>query len=186
MSPQEPECLEQILFSAGDIARRVELLGSEIARDYADRDLVLIAALKGAAIFLADLTRAIPIPHAIDFIGISSYQNEASTGAVTLNTRPPAGIRGKHVLLVEDIYDSGLSIQALQDIVRPLQPASLEACALLFKERRRAVQIPIRYIGFHVPDLFVVGYGLDYNELYRNLPCIGVLRPELRAAAQAS
>ena len=175
-------CLEKVLVSEGQIRQRVAELGREIADAYAGLDLILVAVLKGAAIFLSDLTRSIPMHHSFDFIGVSSYKNDQSLGDVVITKDVTCDLRGRHILLVEDIYDTGLSLRAIQHMLQPHKPASLEVCAFLYKDRHRSHEIPIKFVGYHIPNAFVVGYGLDYDEKYRNLRCIGVLRKDLYKA----
>ena len=170
----------EVLLDAETIAERVRRLGAEIARDYAARDPVLVSILKGALPFLADLMRATPIPLALDFLEVSSYGNSTETSGVVRVLKDLANpIEGRHVLVVEDIIDTGLTLNYVMDHLRAQHPASLKLCALLDKPARRIVPLRIDYRGFEIPDKFVVGYGLDYAERYRNLPFIGVLRPEV-------
>jgi hypoxanthine phosphoribosyltransferase len=165
-----------VLISEADLRERVRALGREIARDYAGRPLVVVGVLKGSFIFLADLVRAIDLPLVVDFIGISSYQGTTSTGVVQITGDLARPIEGKHVLLVEDIVDTGLTMRYLLDNLATRGPASLQVCALLEKPSRAKVKIPIAYRGFVVADEFVVGYGLDWDGRMRNLPYIGVPR----------
>jgi hypoxanthine phosphoribosyltransferase len=166
----------EILFSAEQIVARVQELGAAISRDYADRDLVLAGILRGAAFFLVDLARAISIPVTVDFIAISSYGASRQTaGAVRILKDLEEEIAGRDVLVVEDIVDTGLTLGYLLQILRARKPASLNVCALLDRSARRIVDHPVAYRGFDVPDRFVVGYGLDYHQRYRNLPFIAAL-----------
>jgi hypoxanthine phosphoribosyltransferase len=170
----------EILLDADTIAARVRQLGAELARDYAGRDPVLVSILKGALPFLADLMRATPIPLALDFLEVSSYGSSTQTSGVVRVLKDLANpIEGRHVLVVEDIVDTGLTLNYVMEHLRAQRPASLKLCALLDKPARRIVPLPIDYRGFEIPDKFVIGYGLDYAERYRNLPFIGVLRPEV-------
>ena len=170
----------EILLDEATIARRVRELGSEIARDYAGKDPVLVSILKGALPFLADLMRATPILLALDFLEVSSYGHSTETSGVVRVLKDLANpIAGRDVLIVEDVVDTGLTLNYVMDHLRAQHPASLRLCALLDKPARRIVPLPIDYRGFEIPDKFVVGYGLDYAERYRNLPFIGVLRPEV-------
>lgn len=174
------DILERVLLTREQIETRVKELADEISRDYAQKDLVLISVLKGGVIFLADLTRHLTIPHSYDLVGASSYLGKTqSSGEVRLTKDVDIEIKNKHVLLVEDIYDSGATLVFLYDILRVHSPSSIEVCAFLDKEKKHKHDVAIRYVGFHIPDVFVVGYGLDYQELYRNLDCIGVLKPEI-------
>ena len=176
---------ERILLSEERIRERVRELGEEIGRDYEGRDLVVLAVLRGAAIFAADLSRAIDTPHEIDFVGVSSYGSATeSSGKVRLTTELPDDIGGRDVLIVEDIYDTGRTLAFLRETLKELEPASMEICALLVKDRPREAEVgPVRYWGFHIPDAFVVGYGLDHAQRHRHLPYVGVLRRDLRGAS---
>lgn len=172
------EELGEILFSEGQIAGRIKELGQAISRDYAGRDLVLAGVLRGAAFFLVDLVRAITIPVAIDFIAISSYgPGSRASGVVRIVKDLEEEIAGRDLLVVEDIVDTGLTLGYLLRILRERGPASLKVCTFLDRAVRRIVDPPIEYRGFEVPDKFVVGYGLDYQQRYRNLPFIAVLKP---------
>jgi len=172
--------IERVLLSSEHIARRVKELGASVSADYRNRDLVLVNILKGGIVFLADLSRAITIPHSFDLIGASSYRGAMrSSGKIIITKDLDLDLRGKDVLLVEDILDTGRTLNLVLELIRLHEPASLEICCLLDKQRPRDLKIPIKYTGFHLPDEFVVGYGLDYQERYRNLPFIGVLKPEV-------
>ena len=162
-----------VLFTREEIAARVRWLGERIAEDLADRDPVLVAVLKGSAVFLADLIRAIPAPLTVDFMAISRFGGaEESMGRVQILKDLEVDITGRHVVLVEDIVDTGLTLTYLLDVLRQRRPASLEVCALLDKSARRIVDVDVRYTGFGCPDAFVVGYGLDLDERWRNLDAI--------------
>jgi len=165
------------LISSERIARRIGELGAEIARDYDGRELVLVAVLKGSFMFLADLARAIPGQRVqVDFLACASYGDETrSSGVVQITSDLTRPVEGKHVLVVEDIVDTGLTMEYLLDNLRTRHPASVKLCSLLHKPDRTVKQVPIDYLGFTIPDLFVIGYGLDYAQHYRNLPFIGVL-----------
>jgi hypoxanthine phosphoribosyltransferase len=166
----------QILVPAEDLQRRIQELGGEISRDYQDRNLIMIGVLKGAVLFLADLMRELTVPCEIDFMAVSSYGSETdSSGVVRILKDLDSPIEGRHVLIVEDIIDSGLTLQYLLRNLRARNPASLEVCALLTKPDRRRVELPIRYVGFEIPNRYVIGYGLDYAQRYRNLECVAVL-----------
>ncbi len=165
-----------VLISKEDLDARVRALGDQITRDHQGRSLVVVGVLKGSFIFLADLVRAIDLPIAIDFIGISSYQGTRSTGVVQITSDLTRPIDGKDVLLVEDIVDTGLSMRYLLDNLATRRPASLKVCALLEKPARARVTVPIDYRGFVIGDEFVVGYGLDWDGKMRNLPFVGVPR----------
>lgn len=162
-----------LLLTQPEIAARVRELGAQIAADYAGRDPMLVGVLKGSLIFLADLARAIEIPLAVDFMSISSYGSGArSSGVVRILKDLDEPLTGRHVILVEDIIDTGLTLTYLLNTLRARQPASLEICGLLDKTARRIIEVPIRYSGFEIPDEFVVGYGLDHEGRFRNLPDI--------------
>ena len=167
-----------ILVPADDLARRVRELAAEVSRDYAGKDLVLIGVLKGAVFFVADLMRAIDIPVEVDFMAVASYGSATkSSGVVRILKDLDAAIDGRDVLIVEDIVDSGLTLQYLLRNLAGRNPRSLEVCALLIKPERRKVELETRYVGFEIPDRFAIGYGLDHAERFRNLPYVAALRP---------
>ena len=171
-----PEGME-VLIGAADIQRRVKELGQEIGASFAGGDLVLVGVLKGSFLFLADLCRHIDLPLRCDFLGVSSYGDHTKTsGIIRITSDLSRSISGKDVLLVEDIVDTGLTMRYLLDNLSTRRPRRLQVCSLLDKPARRRVEVPIDFLGFTVPDVFVVGYGLDYDEKYRNLPFIGVLK----------
>lgn len=172
--------IEEILIPEETIQARVKELGKELARDYAGKNPILISILKGGVYFLSDLTRAMQIPLLIDFLVVNSYgDSQETSGVVRVIKDLKEDIRRRHVLLVEDIIDTGLTVDYLLKNLQTRSPLSLEVCALLSKPVRRKVEVPIKYIGFEVPDKFVVGYGLDYKQYYRNLPFVCVLKPEI-------
>jgi hypoxanthine phosphoribosyltransferase len=172
--------IAEILVDEASIAQRVRELGAQIAQDYRDRDLVLVSILKGALPFLADLMRQVQIPLALDFLEVSSYGNATETSGVVRILKDLAKpIEARDVLVVEDILDTGHTLSFVLEHLRSQRPASLRLCTLLDKPARRVIPITIDYRGFEIPDKFVVGYGLDYAEKYRNLPFIGVLKPEV-------
>jgi hypoxanthine phosphoribosyltransferase len=171
--------IAEVLVSEEQIQAKVVELGKRISQDYAGEELLLIGLLRGAIVFLSDLMRAIEIPVRLDFIGISSYGASTESGAVRLVMDLETDIAGRHVLVVEDIVDTGKTLAYLVDNLRSRQPASLRVCALLDKPERRQVPIQVDYVGFEIPDKFVVGYGLDFAEGYRNLPFVGVLKEHL-------
>lgn len=170
-----PDDIERILLSAAEIQNRVRELGEQISEDYAGESLVLIGLLKGVTFFLADLARAITRPLAIDFLSLGSP--EASPDGIEIERRLDIDIAGRHVLLVEDIVNTGLTMDYVLDYLTAQGPASLDVCALLDKAERRIVPVNVRYVGFTIPNEYVVGYGLDHHELHRNLPFICVLKP---------
>jgi hypoxanthine phosphoribosyltransferase len=171
----------EILLTEEAIQARVAELGRQISADYAGRHLTLVSVLKGSLPFMADLMRAISIPVRIDLMEVSSYGGTSteSSGLVRILKDLSASIQGEDVLIVEDIIDTGLTLNYLVRYLRGKNPASLRICTLLDKPARRLVDIPVDYVGFTIPDQFVVGYGLDYGEVYRNLKFVGVLRPEV-------
>ena len=172
--------LESILLSEEVVQARVRELGEQITRDYQGRLLVLICVLKGAATFFVDLVRAIALPVHMDFIAISSYgASTKSSGVVRFLKDLDSPIAGKDVLIVEDIVDTGLTLRYILDNLATRQPASIKICGLLLKDRERQEDLTVDYVGFQIPDKFVVGYGLDFAERYRNLAYIGVLKPSV-------
>ncbi len=172
--------IEEVLVDEARIQARLDELAAEIDRDYAGHDVLLIGVLKGAILLMADLTRRLTINSSIDFMAVSSYGSAtSSSGTVRILKDLDAAIEGLHVLIVEDIVDSGLTLDYLMKNLRSRRPASLEVVALLTKPTRREVDIPVRYVGFEVPDVFVVGYGLDYAERYRSVRSIVTLKPEV-------
>jgi hypoxanthine phosphoribosyltransferase len=174
--------LQSVLLTDAQIQDKLREVARRIEADYAGRDLLLIGVLKGALMVMADLARHLDMAVAIDFMAVSSYgAASTSSGVVRIMKDLDRDITGKHVLLVEDIVDSGLTINWLLRNLRSRQPASLDVFALLRKPEAAKVDVPIRYLGFDIPSEFVVGYGLDYAERYRNLRCVGILKPELHA-----
>ncbi len=162
--------------SEEDIRRRLRELGEAITRDYRGKDLVMVGVLKGAFVFLADLVREVDLPLEVDFVAVSSYGADTVTsGVVRIIKDVDLDISGRHVLLVEDIVDTGLTLRYLMDLLRAREPASLEVCALLNKPAARKVEVEVKYCGFEIPPLFVVGYGLDCAERFRHLPYVKVL-----------
>ncbi len=174
------EDVERVLIDADTLQARIRELGKDIAETYAGQDLLLLAVLKGSVIFLADLMRAITIPNSVDFMAVSSYgAGVQSTGVVRIMKDLDAPIAGRNLLIVEDIIDSGHTLNYLVRTLRERNPTTLRIVTLLDKPSRREVNIPVDWVGFSIPNEFVIGYGLDYNELYRNLPYIGVLKPDV-------
>jgi hypoxanthine phosphoribosyltransferase len=171
--------LDEVLIPEEVLQRRIKELGFEISRDYQGKILHLICILRGGVLFLADLMRHLTVPNTIDFMAVSSYGVGArqSTGRVRITLDLQEDIRGRDVLLVEDIVDSGYTISSVLDFLRTRNPNTLRVCTLLNKAERREVQVPVDYCGFTIPDKFVFGYGLDLDELYRNLPFIGTVNP---------
>jgi hypoxanthine phosphoribosyltransferase len=176
---QVEQGIAEILIEEDALRERVAELGAEISADYAGRDLLLVGVLKGAVFFMADLMRSIDVHCEVDFMAISSYgASTDSSGVVRILKDLDTAIEGRHVLVVEDIIDSGLTLSYLMRNLRARNPATLEVCALLTKPDRREIDVPVRYIGFEIPNRFVVGYGLDFAERYRNLRYVGVLGDE--------
>ncbi|MEA2243359.1 MAG: hypoxanthine phosphoribosyltransferase [Solirubrobacteraceae bacterium] len=169
----------EILVQPDELSRRVRELGRQISADYAGRDLLLVGVLKGAVFFLSDLMRHIDVPCEVDFMAVASYGSATdSSGVVRILKDLDVALEGRHVLIVEDIIDSGLTLQYLLRSLGARNPASIEVCALLTKPERRKVELEPRYVGFEIPNRFVVGYGLDHAERYRNLPYVAVLEDE--------
>ena len=181
MSQTEVEAgVGKVLIDADRLQERIRELGRELSQDYAGRELLLVGVLKGAVFFMADLMRNLSVPCEIDFMAISSYGAATdSSGVVRILKDLDINIEGRHVLVVEDIIDSGLTLSYLLRNLESREPASLEICALLTKPDRREIDVTVRYVGFEIPNEFVIGYGLDFAERYRNLPYVGVLHPDL-------
>lgn len=174
------EDIEDVLFTERQIAVMVERVGQEISRDYKGKNLLLISVLKGSVVFMADLMRSISIPARIDFMAVSSYGSGVKTsGVVKINMDLNLPLEGYDIVVVEDILDSGNTLSYLLNILEHRHPASVRLCALLDKPERRTKPVDLHYSGFTIPDAFVVGYGLDYAEKYRNLPYVGVLKPSV-------
>ena len=175
---QHPDGLDRVLFTREQIARRVEELGAQLTRDYEGRVPLVVGVLTGASIFLCDLVRQINLPLRMDFMTVSSYgASTRSSGVVRILKDLEAPLEGRDVLLVEDIVDTGLTLAYLLEVLRARRPASLRSCAFLDKPERRVRPVTVDYVGFTIPNEFVVGYGLDFDQLYRNLPYVGALRP---------
>jgi hypoxanthine phosphoribosyltransferase len=175
----------KILVQQDELAHRVQELGREISADYAGRELFLVGVLKGAMFFLSDLMRHLEVPCEVDFMAVASYGSSTdSSGVVRILKDLDASIEGRDVLIVEDIVDSGLTLQYLLRTLSARNPGSLEVCALLTKPERRKVELPIRYVGFEIPNSFAIGYGLDHAERYRNLPYVAVLRDPIEKTAR--
>lgn len=177
--------IDHILVSEEELQAKVAELGAQISADYEGKDLLLVSILKGAVVFMADLMRAVSIPCGIDFMVVSSYggANTSSTGLVKIIKDLDQDLSGKDVLIVEDILDTGVTLSHLMPMLQMRNPRSVKICSILSKPSRRKADIEPDYMGFEVPDEFVVGYGLDYDEKYRNLPYVGVLKPEVYTKA---
>jgi hypoxanthine phosphoribosyltransferase len=174
------DAVGEILIEEDALQGRIAELGQEISKEYEGRDLLLVGVLKGAVFFMADLMRELSVPCEIDFMAISSYgASTDSSGVVRILKDLDANISGRDVLVVEDIIDSGLTLSYLMRSLKARKPASLEICALLTKPERREIDVPVRFVGFEIPNKFVIGYGLDFAERYRNLPYVAVLHPDL-------
>lgn len=172
--------ISQVLYTSAELQTRVLAMGQEIAKDYEGCQPLVVGVLKGVFPFMADLLRSITIPVEVDFMAIASYSAESrDKGLVRLQKDLDEPIKGRHVLFVEDVIDTGLTLNYLLQSLQAREPASLKVCALFNKNRRRLISVPIQYKGFDLPDKFVVGYGLDYRELYRNLPYVGLLKPSV-------
>ena len=173
--------IQQILITEAQLQARIRELGEELTREYMDKDPVIVGVLKGVVVFYADMVRQIKVPCQMDFMWISSYQGTNSTGEMMVKRDVTADIKNRHVLILEDIYDTGNSLDFTYRHLLSKQPASLKICTLLDKPERRRPGITLKpdYVGFTVPNAFVVGYGLDYNEHYRNLPYVGILKSEV-------
>ena len=171
--------IERVLLSEEEIREKVAEIGKQISVDFAGKNPIFVGVLKGCFIFMADLMRQVSIPCSMDFMAVSSYSGTSSTGAVKINKDLSQDILGRHLILVEDILDSGVTLNYLKQYLTVRQPASIHIATLLDKPARRKADIQPDYCCFQVPDAFVVGYGLDYEERYRNLPYIGILKPEV-------
>lgn len=172
--------IQEVLFSEEQLSKRVGELAAQITRDYQGSEIVLISVLRGSFVFMADLCRRIDLPCTIDFLSVSSYgTGTVSSGQVQITKDLSGNIEGKHIIVVEDILDSGNTLSYLLKLLEQRKPASIRLCTLLDKPERRVKPVEVRYSGFTIPDAFVVGYGLDYAEHYRNLPYIGILKPEV-------
>ncbi len=173
----QPE-IERILITEEQIARRVRHLTCQLQKDFAGRDLVIVSLLNGTVMFLADLVRHLSLPLRLDFIGVSSYGAGTESGELTFTKQLRIDVRGRDVLVVDDILDTGKTLKRVLAVLRTHKPRRIKVCVLLEKKARRTEKVRADYVGFQIPDEFVVGYGLDYAERYRNLPFVGVLKPE--------
>jgi hypoxanthine phosphoribosyltransferase len=172
--------LERVLFDETAILRRLDEIAAQISNDYRDRELTVIAVLNGSLVFMADLMRRIPLPLKLDCLSVASYHGKTEpSGEVIFKQIAPPDVQDRHILILDDILDSGHTLAAIREKLETAKPRSIRVCVLLSKKRRRARHVDADYVGFEIEDEFVVGYGLDFRERYRNLPCIGVLRKEL-------
>ncbi len=172
--------IEKILLSEEEIAAKVKELGAQIAKDYADKNPLIVSVLRGSFVFMADLVRAIDVPCTVDFMSVSSYgSSTTSSGEVKITKDFDVSIEGRHLIIVEDILDSGRTLSYLMKTLKARGAASIALCTFLDKPERRVVPVEVAYKGFTVPDAFIVGYGLDYDQRYRNLPYVGVLKPSV-------
>ncbi len=171
--------IERIFFTEEEIKEKVQELGAQISKDFEGKNPLFVGVLKGCFVFMADLMRYVTIPCSVDFMAVSSYKGTSTTGAVEIQKDLGQNIEGRHIIMVEDILDSGITLNYLQSYLSTRNPASLTIATLMDKPSRRKAPVYAKYSCFEVPDAFVVGYGLDYNEAYRNLPFIGVLKPEI-------
>ena len=171
--------VDRILITDAQLAGRVKKMSAEIEDDFRGREMVVVSLLSGTVMFLADLIRHLSLPLRLDFIGVSSYGSGTTSGELVFTKELRIDVRGRDVLLVDDILDTGRTMQRVLTKLRPLKPRRIKTCVLLDKPARRVEKVRADYVGFEIPDLFVVGYGLDYAERYRNLPFVGVLKPEM-------
>lgn len=171
--------IERVLFSEEQLTERIKEVGAQISKDYYGKDPVVVGVLKGVVPFYCAMTNCITVPLQEDFMCVSSYAGMESTGKIILRKDVDVDLRDRHVLILEDILDSGRTLKAIQEMLRCRQPASLKICTLFDKPEARKVPLEVDYVCFHVPNEFVVGFGLDYNEYYRNLPFVGVLKPSV-------
>ena len=171
------ENIESILLSEEKIHARIAELGKTLSREYAGKNPLFVGVLKGVVVFYADMVRAVDIPCEFDFMAVSSYSGTESTGKLNIKKDLGCDITGRHVVILEDILDTGFTLSRTVELLKSRNPASLKICTLLDKPERREAEIEADYVGFTIPNVFVVGYGLDYNERYRNLPYVGILKP---------
>lgn len=173
--------LERVLFDETTILCRLDQIAAQISNDYRDQDLTVVAVLNGSLMFMADLLRRIPLPLKLDCLGVASYHGKTESSGEVIFKQVAPDVKDRHILILDDILDSGNTLQAVREKLEAAGPRSVRVCVLLKKKKRRASPVDADYIGFEIEDEFVVGYGLDYMEQYRNLPCIGVLRKDLIA-----
>ena len=174
------KAIQEVLFTEEQLRAKVQEIGKQIEKDYAGQEIMLIGVLRGSFVFMADLARAIDLPCTLDFMSVSSYgKGTKSSGQVQITKDLSEDITGRNIIVIEDILDSGNTLSYLLEILKARKPASIRLCTLLDKPERRVKPVEVHYSGFEIPDAFVVGYGLDYAEMYRNLPYIGILKPEV-------
>ena len=171
--------IERVIITEEQIRNRIQELGQQLTADYEGKNPIFVGVLKGVVVFFSDMIRAVPIPCQIDFMSVSSYNGANSTGTIKMKQDLSANIEGRHVVILEDILDSGLTLKHTVEYLKTKNPASVKICTFLDKPEGRKADIEADYVGFTVPNAFVVGYGLDYNEKFRNLPYIGILKPEV-------
>ncbi len=171
--------IERVLITEEQIRNRIKELGQQLTADYEGKNPIFVGVLKGVVVFFSDMIRAVPIPSQIDFMAVSSYSGASSTGVIKMKQDLTADITGRHVVILEDILDSGLTLKHTVEYLKTKNPASVKICTFLDKPEGRKADIEADYVGFTVPNLFVVGYGLDYDEKFRNLPYVGILKPEV-------
>lgn len=175
------EDILKVLLSEQELHERIAQLGETLSKEYAGKNPLFVGILKGVVVFFADMIRAVDIPCEIDFMAVSSYSGTESTGSLKIKKDLGVDIRGRHVVILEDILDTGLTLSRTVELLKSREPASLKICTLLDKPDRRTAPIQADFVGFTIPNEFVVGYGLDFNEKYRNLPYVGILKPEAYA-----
>ena len=172
--------IKEVLCTENELKEKIAELGAAITKDYAGKDLLMVSILKGSVMVMADLMRAVELPLQIDFMNVSSYgSGTESKGSVKILKDLDVDIKGKNLLIVEDILDSGVTLHNLMNLLQQREPASIEICTLFSKPSRRKVDVEAKYVGFEIPDAFIVGYGLDYDEKFRNLPYVGILKEEI-------
>jgi hypoxanthine phosphoribosyltransferase len=178
--------LQEVLLTEAQIRQRLDALAAQLERDYADKDLTLVPLLTGSIVFVADLLRRLPGPLRLDFIGVCSYHGQSrSSGDIHITKSLQIDIRNRDVLVVDDILDTGLTLACVRDLIAALRPRSLKFCVFLEKEVPRRAEVRADYVGFRIPNRYIVGYGLDHEERYRNLPCVGILKTEITSRASA-
>ena len=173
------DSIQRILISEQEIKEKIAELGQQLTRDYADKNPVFLGLLKGVVVFYADMIRAVPIPCELEFMSVSSYSGTQTTGVIKVKKDVEIDLTGRHIVILEDIIDSGLTLSYTIEYLKHRNPASIKICTLLDKPDRRKADLRADYVGFTIPNEFVVGYGMDFNEQFRNLPYVGILKPEM-------